>query len=177
MKHFSPPWGSWACQTWTITLRSQRRGKMVASYWPVVGHVGSRKFSGQPAATVRPRSPQFMIILQPQLQPSLYPLPRKSNRSFGQPRRGTLTDTHWWVKVYMPKGQRRTRIWTTRVQGMSVQLQTVAEGHVPSSQGMTKHGPLEKRVANHFSILDSRTPWTQRKVKKIWHWKVNLLRQ
>ena len=113
MKHFSPLWGSWACQTWTITLRSQRRGKMVASYWPVVGHVGSRKFPGQPAATVRPRSPQFMIILQPQLQPSLYPLPRKSNRSFGQPRRGTLTDTHWWVKVYMPKGQRRTRIWTS----------------------------------------------------------------
>ena len=49
-------------------------------------------------------------------------------------------------------------IWTTRVQGMSVQLQTVAEGHVPGSQGMTKHGPLEKTVANHFSILDSRTP-------------------
>ena len=25
---------------------------------------------------------------------------------------------------------------------------------------LTEHGPLEKRMANHFSILASRTPWT-----------------
>ena len=32
-----------------------------------------------------------------------------------------------------------------------------------SSRGssvLTKHGPLEKGMANHFSILDLRTPWT-----------------
>ena len=85
MKHFSPPWGSWACQTLTITLKSQRRGQMVASYWPVVGHVGGRKFPEQPVSTVRPRSPQFMIIFQPQLQPSLYPLPRKSTGPLASP--------------------------------------------------------------------------------------------
>ena len=34
---------------------------------------------------------------------------------------------------------------------------------------LTKHGPLEKGMANHFSILAARTPWTAWKSKKIWH--------
>ena len=37
---------------------------------------------------------------------------------------------------------------------------------------LTKHGPLEKRMANHFSILALKTPWTGWKGKKIWHWKM-----
>ena len=32
---------------------------------------------------------------------------------------------------------------------------------------LTKHGPLEKGMANHFSILALRTPWTVWKGKKI----------
>ena len=36
----------------------------------------------------------------------------------------------------------------------------------------TKRSPLEKGVANHFSILALRTPWTVRRDKKIWHWKI-----
>ena len=32
---------------------------------------------------------------------------------------------------------------------------------------------LEKGMANHFSILAMRTPWTVWKGKKIWHWKMN----
>ena len=38
---------------------------------------------------------------------------------------------------------------------------------------LTKHGPLEKAMANHFSISASRTPWTLWKAKNIWHWKMN----
>ena len=38
---------------------------------------------------------------------------------------------------------------------------------------LTKHGPLEKGMANHFSILALRTPWTVWKDKKIEHWKMN----
>ena len=38
---------------------------------------------------------------------------------------------------------------------------------------LTKHGPLEKGMANHFSILASRTPRTLWKGKKIGHWKMN----
>ena len=43
----------------------------------------------------------------------------------------------------------------------------------PASQGLTKRGPLEKGMANPFSILALRTPWTVWKVKKIWHWKMS----
>ena len=38
---------------------------------------------------------------------------------------------------------------------------------------LTKHGPLEKRMANHFSVLGLRTPWTVWKDRKRGHWKIN----
>ena len=38
---------------------------------------------------------------------------------------------------------------------------------------LTKHGPLEKGMANHFSSRALRTPWTVWKVKKVGHWKRN----
>ena len=44
-------------------------------------------------------------------------------------------------------------------------------------RGLTKPGPLKKGMANHFSILTLRTPWTLWKGKKIRHWKVNSLGQ
>ena len=40
-------------------------------------------------------------------------------------------------------------------------------------RGLTQCGPLEKGIANHFSILALRTPWTIWKGKKIGHWKMN----
>ena len=36
-----------------------------------------------------------------------------------------------------------------------------------------KCSPMEKEMANHFSILVLRTPWTVWKGKKIRHWKMN----
>ena len=38
---------------------------------------------------------------------------------------------------------------------------------------LIKCGPLEKGMANHFSILAMRTAWTVWKGKKIGHWKLN----
>ena len=38
---------------------------------------------------------------------------------------------------------------------------------------LTKCHPLEKGMANHFSILALRSPWTVWKSKKVWHWKMN----
>ena len=38
---------------------------------------------------------------------------------------------------------------------------------------LTKRGPLEKGMANHFNILALRTPWTVWQSKKIWYWKMN----
>ena len=40
-------------------------------------------------------------------------------------------------------------------------------------RGLTECGPLEKGMANYFSILALRTPWTVWKGKKIGHWKRN----
>ena len=37
---------------------------------------------------------------------------------------------------------------------------------------LTKHGPLEKGMGNHFSILALRVAWTEWKGKKIWHSKL-----
>ena len=42
---------------------------------------------------------------------------------------------------------------------------------------LTKCGPLEKGMANHFNILTLRTPWTVWKDKKIGHWKMNSPRE
>ena len=39
--------------------------------------------------------------------------------------------------------------------------------------GLIECGPLQKEMANHFSILALRTPWTVWKGKKIGHWKIN----
>ena len=38
---------------------------------------------------------------------------------------------------------------------------------------LPKHAPLEKGMANHFSILALRTPWKEWKGKKIGYWKIN----
>ena len=38
-------------------------------------------------------------------------------------------------------------------------------------RGLTECGPLEKGMANHFSILALRTPWTVWKGKMIGYWK------
>ena len=38
---------------------------------------------------------------------------------------------------------------------------------------LRKCGPLEIGMANHFSILAFRLPWTVWKGKNIWHWKMN----
>ena len=42
-----------------------------------------------------------------------------------------------------------------------------------SIESVMKRGPLEKGMANHSSILASRTPWTVWKGKKIWHQKMS----
>ena len=48
--------------------------------------------------------------------------------------------------------------WYNQGAGHVLQLRGAVEGPVPASQGLTKGGPLEKGIANHFSILALRTP-------------------
>ena len=51
----------------------------------------------------------------------------------------------------------RTSSGTTRVLGMPPSYNEWLK-HVPASEDLTKHGPQEKGMANHFSILALRNP-------------------
>ena len=58
------------------------------------------------------------------------------------------------------------------------QLQATWQRVAPKKDGswwrvLTKHGPVEKGIANYIRILALRTSWTVWKGKKIWHWKMN----
>ena len=70
---------------------------------------------------------------------------------------GMLTNIQWPVKVYTFNEDQQ---WGNQGARHLIWLCGVAEGHVSAGQGLTKHGPLEKRMANHFSILALRTPRT-----------------
>ena len=58
------------------------------------------------------------------------------------------------------------KLWT-------MQCRATQDGRRSWWRVLTKCGPLEKGMANHFSILDLRTPWTVWKSKKIRHGKIN----
>ena len=65
--------------------------------------------------------------------------------------------------------------WTTALSN-SMKLSRAVRGHprrVSHGGGSDRMCPLEKGMANHFSILALRTPWTVWKGKKIGHWKMN----
>ena len=72
-----------------------------------------------------------------------------------QPLGSTVNNIQQLVKVYtLNKDQQ----WDNQNARHVIQLRGAAEGHVLASQGLTKCGPLEKGMANHFSILVLRTP-------------------
>ena len=50
----------------------------------------------------------------------------------------------------------RTSSGTTRAPGMSSSY-VEAEADIPASQGLTRCGPLEKRMANQYSCLENST--------------------
>ena len=131
--------------------------------WLNNNYVGSR----QPAATVRPLggglalgravaaerlgSPALLGFLQHQSAPA-----SNSSRAFAQAP-GWNVDQHAQqpVKVYTLNENQQ---WDSQGTGHVLELHGTAEGHVPASQGLTKRAPLEKGMANHFSILAVRTP-------------------
>ena len=70
----------------------------------------------------------------------------------------------WWFFT-LNKDQQ----WDNQSTRHVLQLRGAAEGHVPPSQGPTKHGLLEKGIANHFSILALPPPMSSMKRQKDWH--------
>ena len=98
-----------------------------------------------------------------------------SSREFSQPRDRT--------QVSHIAG-RRFNLWATREAQHGPHLCLTQWNYEPCRVGplkidgswwrvLTKHDQLEKGMANYFSILALRSPWTARKGKKIWHWKMN----
>ena len=61
---------------------------------------------------------------------------------------------------------------TTRAPGMPSSYIEWLKGTYLLVRAWQKRGPLEKRMANYFSMLSLRTPWIVWKGKKIWHWKM-----
>ena len=114
--------------------------------------------------------PPLLRILQHQLQLPCNPFLVTPVEPVLQPRGSTLTNIQWPVKFYTLNEDQQ---WDNQSARHVIQLHEVAEGHVSASQGRTKYGPVEKGVANHFSILAIRTAWTVWKGKKTWHWNMN----
>ena len=68
---------------------------------------------------------------------------------------GVLTDAWCPEKVCVLRENQRWENWACRHVAWP---RGAAEVHAPSSQGLTKRGPLEKAMAKHFSILALKTP-------------------
>ena len=92
----------------------------------------------------------------------------------------------FWMLSFKPtfsdrlKLQSQTTSQSDHMDHSSVLLSAIKPCHVgPPKMSMswwrslTECGPLEKGMANHFSILALRTPWTVWKGQKIGHWKMN----
>ena len=78
------------------------------------------------------------------------------SRAFALAPRFTLTNTQWPMKVYtLNEGQQ----WDSQSTRHVFQLCGEARGHVRATNGLTKCDPLEKGMANHFSILALRAPF------------------
>ena len=100
-------------------------------------------------AAERPESPSLLGILQHRSAPA-----NNSTRVFAQAPR-------WHTGQHPVAGEdlqtQEDQQWDIQGTGRVLWLHAAAAGLVPASQGLTKHGPLEKGMASHFNILALRT--------------------
>ena len=79
---------------------------------------------------------------------------------------------------WKPHSQKTNHVWSHGPQPCLTQWNyEPCHAGPPKTDGswwrvLTKRGSLEKGMANHFSILALRTPWTLWKAKNIGHWKM-----
>ena len=91
---------------------------------------------------------------------SLYPSPSEGRQNENQNLR-KLTNLITWTTAL----SNSMKLW-------AMPCRATQDGWV-TVESSDKCGPLEKGMANNFSILALRTPWTVWKSKKIGHWKLN----
>ena len=99
-----------------------------------------------------PGCPLLLGLLQHWFQPSQHPHPGDSSRASASAP-GQHADQHPTASEGL-----HTRRGPTVAPGMSSSSVERLKGM--SQLVMTKRGPLEKGMANHFSVLALRTPWT-----------------
>ena len=95
-----------------------------------------------------------------------------------QPSLWSNSHIHVWLPEWKPQSQETKLItWITALSS-SMKLYCAGPSKTDGSwwRVLTKHGPLEKGMANHFSILPWRIPWTvliisERKIKDVHTWK------
>ena len=91
----------------------------------------------------------------------------RRNESPGWNERGVKAwSPHWGL------GDRVLASLSVITEGMEIKYWGVKSRFL-NRGSLKKCGPLEKGMANHFSILALRTPWTVWKGKKIGYWKRN----
>ena len=111
-----------------------------------------------PAWRFFPKSQLFASGGHKSMPSSLFPLPQN------------LLHIHLFFWIYFKKGWEKwasSNLLFTSDSNVSL---LPSNWKLKTRRPLTKCGPLEKGMANHFSILALRTPWTGR---KIWHWKMN----
>ena len=106
---------------------------------------------------------QFLWISLPKIRKSPhspYPYPSEGRQNENHNNR-KLTKLTIWITAL----SNSLKLW-----GMLCRATQDGQVLVESSE---RTWSLVKGMANHFSILALRTPWTVWKGKKIWHWKMN----
>ena len=101
--------------------------------------------------------------------PSVSPIRKLPQACYSYPPEGRQNENHNCRKLI------KLITWTTALSN-SLKLWAMPCGAAQDGQGwrvLTKSGPLEKGMANHFSSLAWRTHWRVWKVKKIGHWQMN----
>ena len=101
-------------------------------------------------AIVRPGSPLSLGILQHQSASA-----NTSSRAFALDPRPHV-DQHLVAREALQSQEDQQ--WEKQDTGHVFHLSEAAEGHGPGSQVLTKCGPLQKGMGNHFSVLAWRTP-------------------
>ena len=95
------------------------------------------------------------------LQQASHPCPSESRQNENHNYRKLINWSHWSQPCLTQWNHESCHVRPLRTDGSWWRV-------------LTKCGPLEKGMENHFSILALKNPWKYEKAKKIWHWKTEL---
>ena len=115
-----------------------------------------------PPIRTRPSFPHSQSLPSESIPKASYPYPSEGRKNGNHNHRKLIKLIHWITAL------------STSMKPWAKLCRATQDAWV-IVESSDKRGPLEKGMANHFSILALRTPWTVWKGKMIgnWHWKMN----